>query len=686
MDKSSAHFSGLMQGAKTWVVALIAVGAFLAQARPASSMLPFYAQDWNTRFGTWNGADFQLSTPHNIPELARLVSEHAELYGENANLDGDATYFASLPVNLRPTHLMHYLGFGGSWYEGPAEWLDENHLVQLTEGNFYHSMDPSSITAWRRSDGVVEVHWTPDLRHALNRQDMQYLDRPMELAARDLVVTNYVVDRKDLASGTVTSYGIQVVVNASSWLDPEAFMFEDTSPPSGRCTYSIRSLSPVDATIRPFTDVPDTVEAGVGDRPRFWALKSDYEERHYARLQIDTLTSGPFTHEMHFCVDRNIDPALLTIERITRSHPDLISVPEKDEYQLGSGLSYSFNAGTGIGTIVCTINTDTSYLKSFGGVAYRVRYQAPGGDIYYPDTATDGGFVRPQFVWSTVNNRIMGCTWSSYMMNCEGFNWRNTIISLANHLGSGSAQPYPPNLYSVRYDRVFLDSAMAITVDGSDVSIATHNRIRPVEYRSAAACQDSVVDRVKEICIGAPGVGFMINTGNVRFVDAFTSSNGIVHNGIVGFMDENIQNSDQYWSAVKLANLIWKFRGHTYEQNLVTIESDFGIAQADRLQTVCAYLISRDPFQTQQVEPSSLFGYHDWRHDGAPSEPFLPIMPEQMLTVLDTWNGADPFAGVNWLAGSGTTPYAQNGAAASAWLGAIAPAIREFGVIVESCG
>ena len=560
----------------------------------AKATIPLYAQDWGAKIVDWSTGTVML------PETADLILSHGLLYGENANLPGDAAFFQS---NGGPG-LIHYLGFTNLYFGGMPGYIDELGWGRSREGNYYHSTDPATLTAWRSASGV-EIRWTWDLRYVM-RQDYIQLNNPNPPGQ----INDYLVERINLDDPSRNKRRM-TISGTTSFLD-------NTAHQDSTYSYTIKSL-PASGDTLDFSARPDTVDTGIEVGPHFWAQKVDFQERAYQEHLIGNIDNNvSISYAIQFNVSEPINPGdcVLEIYREYESYPGVW-----DEV---TGFSFDAQAGE----LTLELQTSTGFMTDHGGVVCRLKYAAPGGGVkYFPAEVGQ----RKQFVWSSINNRVMGKTWLSYMMNTEGDDWKSTYQYFCQQLADG-VDPTGHGHYVV-YDGVFMDSVLGLVS-------STHNLIKPYEYGGSANYLETTATLIEAVST-TTGLDCYPNTTSLLLLERLESPGTIT-----GYMDENLVMQDH--GTTQLADALWGFRGHPQWQNIMMNRFDYAANLDERIQSLAAFLFVREPTIVSGSE-KALFGYGGGG-GGSPGDISglgnVNILPEQMLNVGDALN--DPFAGTVW--------------------------------------
>jgi hypothetical protein len=243
-------------------------------------------------------------------------------------------------------------------------------------------------------------------------------------------------------------------------------------------------------------------------------------------------------------------------------------------------------------------------------------------------------------MWTSINNRTLGAGWPNYMMNCEGTTWTNTVKEMCERLGFTGVTPGNAS-HPVKYERLLFDVFLGV-LSGH------HNVIRPFELVTDQLCRGNTVANLKSICADFAGYGahygIICNTADLSSEDMLVE-NGQAVPGFAGFMDENF--TDDGNGELRLANMLWKFRGHPYLHNIVTVSGVFDVNLSDRIQAVVGYLLTRNPAIPSGQEARETFGFGEWREPPMGKEDDLPIFPEQFVNAV-MGQGGDPFAQTVW--------------------------------------
>lgn len=567
------------------------MGIILLAGAPASGMVPWYAQDWDHDLGTQ-------------PEVVRLISEHAVVFAE-----GNGNDAALFDVPGGP-ELIHYLGFTNVWFQGLASDLVTDRSLMEVETNFYHSTNPATLTAWRRLDNDIELHWTWDMRFVQGAQAVY--DSLLDASA---VVDLYRVER--FVGSAETADRTEYVYGATAFVDTMA-------APGTAYRYTVSSWDGTEFV--PFSI--DTLEVGtaVSNGPNFWVEKTDFMERYYRTImgQIYELNL-PVAYPIRFSSDQVLNPEYATLE-VYRAYRQQPSPGELvDEY---SGFAASPDGRT----LSLTFNTETDTLREYGGIAYRLRYDDPslGGPIYCP---------REQDSWkhlvlSSFNNRMFVRTWLSYFARIDGVpqTYRDAVLAVTSAMADGSIPS------GIAYDGVFLDSVNAQIPDGW---------VHPYEYTGPTSYQTAVAEMLTLLSTENPGFKHYPNTNDLLLLEELEGVEGIA-----GTMDEKWPNhapstDGSSWTKHSLRAL-WKYRGHPDWRMLMEDGRNFGTDLWDREQLIAAYLFVRDP-NTQAARSRSLMGYGRWfvkYPDTVPYPGEIVVLPEQMLDFDDPIS--DPFDGLEW--------------------------------------
>ena len=629
-------------------VVWLLLGTALACAAPTDlhAGIPLYVSDAHFGFVDSWGPPPTLNQDHRAD--VELINEHAVVYMENGDFDWDAPYLDD-SLTRTPHAIMRYVGYGNLRYSGSVAWIDVDRRANMIESNFYHAADPATLTAWRLADGSVRLHWTPDLRH-VRSDGMQamFSGNPIPVPQR---VQQYVIVRHE-AAGPVEIPWPPVGDPRSPWDgvtfdDPNYFSYVD---PAGAqaLSYSILSVSPGSGNPDPLPFSAEAVVPEPAGQPHFWAIKQNYQEAHYAAS-----SSGQLNWDLIFYVDQPLPETTpnLVIRRFkeisrtgpagqiteTRDYEDLPTSYEPSEGLIRSSLVTQVNRGQ-------ETEWETDWY-TWGGVAYQLIYTPTSGPAtIYPAPISRDGVDRTRCLWTSINNRTLGCSWLNYMMNCENASWTETVRRMCVRLGSGAAVHPNSGGNAATYTRILLDCALAINSDH-------HNRVKPFEVASDVTARAATIAQADALCSAVnadPGLlgscDLVFNTPDLWFVDAFTTPSGAVP-GFGGVMDENFPFDD--FGIKRLADMARRFRAYDYPHNIVKVDGSFDVAPnyGDRAQAVSAYLMATPIPQDPLVEPSVTLGYSEWNGSGNTQ---VPIFPEQMIRTLGWANGIDPFANVTW--------------------------------------
>lgn len=629
------------------VVGLL-LGIALACAAPTElkAGIPLYVSDAHFGFVNSWGPPPTLSPDHRAD--VELINEHAVVYMENGGFDSDAPYFDD-SLTRTPHAIMRYVGYGNLRYSGSAVWIDVDRRANTIESNFYHATDPATLTAWRLADGSVRLHWTPDLRHVrFDGMLAMYSGSPLPDQQR---VQQYVIVRHE-AAGSVEIPWPPAGDPRSPWDgvtfdDPNYFSFVD---PAGAqaLSYSILSVPPGPGGPAPLPFSADAVVPEPAGQPHFWAIKQNYQEAHYAAE-----STGPLTWNLIFHVDQPLPEAtpnlvIRRFKRISRTGP----AGQINETSVYEDLPASYEPATGriMSGLVTRVNRgqETDWQTDWyiwGGVAYHLIYTPTSGPaITYPAPINRDGAGRTRCLWTSINNRTLGCSWPNYMMNCESASWTETVRRMCVRLGSGAAVHPSSGGNAATYTRILLDCALAINSDH-------HNRVKPFEAASDVTARAATIAQADALCRAVdadPGLlgscDLVFNTPDLWFVDAFTTPSGAVP-GFGGVMDENFPFDD--FGIKRLADMARRFRAYDYPHNIVKVDGSFGVEPeyGDRTQAVSAFLMATPIPHDPLVEPAVTFGYAEWN---GTANTQVPIFPEQMIRTLGWAGGIDPFANVSW--------------------------------------
>ncbi len=552
---------------------------------PAMGMIPWYAQDW----------DSSLS---NQPEVVRLINERAVVYAE-----GNGNDAAMFDVPGGP-ELIHYLGLTNVWFQGLASDLVTDWSLMEVETNFYHSTNPATLTAWRRLDNDIELHWTWDMRFVQGAQAVY--DSLLDASA---VVNRYRVER--FVGSAEIADRTEYVYAATAFVDTMA-------APGTVYRYTVSSWDGTEFV--PFSI--DTLEVGtaVGNGPNFWVEKTDFMERYYRTIMGRIYESNlPVGYPIRFSSDQVLNPEYATLE-VYRTYRQQPSPGELvDEY---SGFAVSSDGRT----LSLTFNTETDTLREYGGIAYRLRYDDPslGGPIYCPREHDSWKHL----VLSSFNNRMFVRTWLSYFARIDGApqTYRDAVLAVTSAMADGSIPS------AIACDGVFLDS-----VNGQIPSDWVH----PYEYTGPLPYRTATGDMITYLSTQNPGFLHYVNTTDLILLEQLEDVDGLA-----GAMDEKWPNWGS-WTTHSMRAL-WKYRGHPGWRMLMEDGRDFAGDLDDREQFMAAYLFVRDP-SSQVAATKSLLGFGRWFADDPGTIPYpddIIVLPEQMFNYKDAVS--DPFSGVDW--------------------------------------
>ena len=580
------------------IIMLILVLCCVAWPPRASAGLPLLAQNLQTKlFEPASGTE-------SLPLTIDILRASRGVYLANTNAASDAIYLAdqdSLPVT-------HYLGFTNLYFEGFGNYIAPDGIEAIPESAFYHMTDPATLNAWRTATGI-ELRWTEDLRFAKELDFYQGVETP------SVNISGYIVTRTQVSPPMVT----QIFVGA-----PADSILDNTADPLYAYDYSIQSITSTGDTLS-FGAEPVRVEVGESTDPHFWVSKRMYQEDIYydrRSLTQDVHIAWP----IHFHVDRMIDPQYLTIEVYRTSGTDEDTLATYDS----GDITYDAVANE----IELEIDVQLKILLRYGGAHYRLHYTGGGADIYYPETR---GTWR-ELIGTTVNNRLLGCTWYEYLMNVESQAWQETLVSATEAVLNGVTPPGTGTLVS--YPNVFYDSVLALLY-------RVHNRMRPYEYGGDEAFRDAALELFSEFESRPDfgGLSYWANEKDMRMV-AELDSLSAVNGRMQGFMRENLVREDN--GTQELAKAIWLFQSRPAAwRNIVQNSFDYGFNVFERDQALASYLLLREGHQDGSTA-DDVFGFGGWKPDTSrvAPPPDVNILPEQMIRVGD--EVADLFGAVSW--------------------------------------
>ncbi|MGD9547813.1 MAG: CRTAC1 family protein [Candidatus Krumholzibacteriia bacterium] len=596
--------------------------------------LPWYAQDYNAVIYDWQAAK------DNYPELSALIRDSSAYYLENFAKPGDAQYFEN------SIDILQYIGMTGLHFGGIAAFASPDRKDLNIEDNFYHSSDPSSLTAWRTGSGIT-VRWGYDHRF-LTRDD---------LSAGDITrrVDSYIVVQTELVDPPVeTEYSVL----GQNYLEIPEVSLNATS------SYSYRVVSKYDDPYDPsdpeveysFTPVGEgfVVGTSVENVPHFWLIREDFQEAKYHDYLNGTLGEWQkFDFTIKFGVDRVVDPSGLVLERILHNYPP--GLPTIDD------IDYT---GTGDGGIVTfTLSESIGLFKQKGGIAYRLHYSSGGQNIYFPQQAGVND-EEERLIWSSVNNRVMFEGFLAYHMRIDSNNqtWRNTFLEIANRL---TTQPGVTPISSgpqIVFDGLFWDVVTGTYFNGNYTVI-------PYEFVDSDFYLNSTYDFIHGIVDSGYNGKIFLNTKNVELIEMLKAEPGYVD----GFMFENwaIQPQANSWYS-QLLPACWIIHSgdpawetwieHGIDLNFhIQYPGEGGVivdeyATDVRQQALTAFLMSRNT--------KTVLVYGDWKdYSDLNQAPNIlgqvSLLPEQLLSVGDpdvddpfnsvsSWPSASEVAAVQW--------------------------------------
>ncbi len=496
------------------VPGILIVLVLLALSIPQTALagIPLYAQDYESQL-------FQDSGISQYPDITALIESHAVLFCEGGNRPGDAAY-------LQNPQKMFYHGTTNMYFEGYNANIPNAREVLFNEGNFFHSTDPSSLVAWW--DGPnVELRWDWDLRFSQRGScsDPFSVDH----------VQRYRLRRYDSQGDSVVL--TDSIVGATAWTD--------TPPdPAGEYSYRVESLATEgihQGEFLEFTPSEKPVTAVREDGPHFFHRKIQVQEAYFHQRGCGTIgENDPISFSVQFGVDGELqEPDLASLELQVcydydpdPAHPfgPLFYPSERFEFSLVEGG----------GGVQVDIQTTLAEILQTGGFAYRLVYLSDSGETRYLP-AEQG---RSLFFWSSINNRVMACTWSAYLMKINGQAWRETSLATLQALYDGISFGNRP---VQAFPNVFMDSALGSWGVGDN---GTQNRIRPCEYTTSDQYYQDTISHLAFLNANAPNRMY-INTPNNRLVEDLAPLGSVA-----GFMVEN--PSKQGSLTEQIIRSIWR--------------------------------------------------------------------------------------------------------------------------------
>ncbi len=607
-----SQWMSLLRGAHYCM--LITFFSFVLVAGEAEAKIPLYAEDWGV-------AVFPSNTEPGDNEVARLIMEYGQLYAEDSWRNGDSAFFAG----HFPT--ITYLSMNGLRYAGPNSLISSGQDIMAVEEIFYHSTDPSSLVGWRNEKGnEIHLKWGWDYR---------YYDSARGLDPYDARIRNYVVEKKNLLTRRVT----QIAINDMNWFDDV-----DVKPD---VEYSYRILSVANDSIRSFTpvDLPFVVTVDLKPEVNFWDNRVMLQEGYYG---LDEHNDIDWVVSFGCSCDPSRGNLKLQVvkEYLPDTDPDTVIL--EDGFPISD---YTYDSTTQ--TVTFVVPWDLDRFKRYGGLVHRLEYTDTLGAVHYFPAPREmphhPGVTRPHFLWSTVNNRVMGCTWFNYKMNLEGLYggnnpWLDSYVAMAEELCvSGVHAPDHPE-YCIVFDGLFMDSAIGRFS-------RVHNVIRPFEYFDAEHYYLANLYFIQEVNDRVDAKLYP-NTTNMRLVEDIRS---IALENVQGFMYENPVTRSQDM-RYHLAKVLWLNNQYSSDvdttsfkwDNFVSNSFDFNFADERekasdvRMQALVFYLLAKRSGEDDTL----LFGYGKWTpffNDANSAPNFfdrLNIMPEQLIDIgspLDNW-------------------------------------------------
>ena len=549
--------------------------------------IPLYAQDYGTVLAEY-------------PETINLVNLYGTVYNENFTNEGDAlSHFPQ--SNMKA---IQYLSMSTMYYGGFAGYVTSWDDVWLDERNFYHSTDPSSLVAWRSSGGdSIQVRWGWDLRTVPN--DVFELD-----SGDTSIIKEYKLIKINLTEPDTTEF---TVLGTNSFID---------SPVDASAEYSYRVVSRIDQEYWDFTpsDSPFVVSSDISPGPHFWDDRKFLQEGFYY-AEWDTVNDWC----LRFGVDQNPATAGLFLEVWGAYDPG-----SSNDQPLLTLTNYSYDPGAG--TVEFELPWGRWHFTEFGGLAYRLGYHDGSQIQYFPRERSN----RCEFLWSSRNNRTMGCSWECYMMNLtKGDTWLTNYIQMAQEICQD-------------YEGLFVDNALWKLAD-------SHNVNRPIEYNGAAGWTASTISFIESVSDSVAG-DLYLNTLSTQLMEAVRDEVNVK-----GMMYENgTATEDNYLNT--LLRLGWLINNpeNSDLQTLVQNAFDFNFISYDgggalsetgdmvRIQALGTYLFSKK-FQDSE---NSVFGFGKWFEkecvggettdcDSNNAENFpgqVNILPEQLLDVRNPYS------------------------------------------------
>lgn len=559
----------------------------------AVAMIPWYVEDYRWDTG-------------NQPAAMRVIGEHAQVYCENAAAnDGDAVHFDA-PGG---PELIRYVGFRNIHFSGVHGGIDPDRTVHSTESNFYHTVDPATLTAWRRADGI-ELHWTPDARFVFG-------DSLRSLPDATDVVSRHRIDRYVLGQGEPDLQ--QEVQGADSWVDSGA-------DPATSYRYALLSWDENKGQYVGYSEAPCIVEATIEDRPHFWGHKDDYQEKFYLEMATPTAPAIAVDLPIRFSADRTVNPAYAILEVYRGANEPPLEI-----------AGFAYDNTTHILSII--VPTSTTDFLAHGGLAYRLVYSDPGlggGSIIFPAADASGD----RYMNTTINNRLMQVDFFAYEARIDSWDgsqptYWSAFLGLMEHLRAG----HDFGQGMTTFDGVLMDCV------GGGFPPAQN---RPFEFTNTQEFRDSNAEAIEYLCANNPGFSHYANTNDLELIEALA---GTV--GFAGTMDEKWPNwggdNGSSWEQHCLEAL-WKSRANPGMVMILEDARDYEYNLADREQQLGAYLFVRHPDASVAAE-KSLLGYGAWRRDYSVHADPIPypddvvILPEQMLNFGDAVS--DPFD-IDW--------------------------------------
>lgn len=605
------------------VIAILVLLTAALYSQSAEAMIPLYASDFQTQIFDWQHSEMLR------PKTARLIAEQGDVFSEGTNLPGDAALFSTLST----PDVVHYLGFTNLWFGDTMQYMDPSGTVKSTEGNFYHSTDPATLTAWRTSSGV-ELRWTPDYRN-VQQGSFSSLNASNPNGAAGV----YYVKR------TVADSSPAVVTFVPAYTNS----FQDASAdPSTAYDYEVLSIC--GGQLLPYSANPVRVGTSVSAVPNFWVDKADYQERLYQQEYVIGHHSletydPPVTWPFVFYADRPVNPSLATLEIYSSYDP-------AGGETVANVTGFAFDGATN--RLSLNNSTTLKTILDHGGIAYRLKYEDGGTTVYYPREVSG----RKHLICTSINNRVMGCHWLSYQMNIEGSDWLNYYEVTATRLRNGvNPTGYGSNV--VHYDGLFMDSVSAL--NGT-----YHNTVRPVEYVNDETYRTATEMFIKQLCSVVPNMKFYANTDDRALLERLEGTSGFD-----GVMDESflVKVNSPGWQ--ELGDLIYLSRKYPSWRKLVMNAFDYAYYTFEREQGIVGYLCARNPDDADANK--LLYGYGDWnpRPGSVAPAPDVNIMPEQCIQFGDAVS--DPFRSTPWPSAAAWTTARSNQANLISWLSTNAP-------------